>query len=108
MSANVPKYIVEGTAVRFTCRWMNLSYIGLISKMQLVKDGSSFYQWPQLKLVGYTFTTLFPATVSHTGRYQCKGTIGAASRYSSPFSLVVGSKYSYSMSVMSYENAVLD
>ena len=95
MLTNVRKYIVNETAVKFTCQWMNLSYIDLISKMQLVKDGISFHQWPEHKLVGHTFTTLFPARVSHTGRYQCKGTIGAASRYSSPFDLVVGSKYSY-------------
>ena len=95
MLTNIPKYIVHGTAVQFTCQWRNLSYIDLISNMQLIKDGISFHQWSEPKLVGHTFTMLFHARVSHTGRYQCKGTIGAASRYSSPFFLVVGSKYSY-------------
>ena len=91
--ANRPKYVVEGTAVRLTCQWTNLSHIRLISKMELVKDGISFYKWWRLWLASYAFT----ASLNQAGRYQCKGTIGAASQYSSPFFLVVGSKYGYSI-----------
>ena len=84
---------MKGTVVRFTCQWTNLSHIRLISKMELVKDGISFYQWWRLWLASYAFT----ASLNQAGRYRCKGTIGAASQYSSPFFLVVGSKYGYSI-----------
>jgi hypothetical protein len=63
--------------------------------MELLKDGRSFYQWilPRYFWHHYYFSTPgYSATPQHTGKYQCKLTIGAASRYSSPSYLAVGGK----------------
>lgn len=91
---NARKYIVEGTEIRFRCHGIDQFYIRHIQKMELVKDEISFYEWR--RLWNNSITPTYNARQNYTGRYQCKATIGAASRYSPPLYLIVGSKYSIS------------
>jgi hypothetical protein len=59
--------------------------------MELVKDGNPLYQWTGRHSGIYT-TQRIRASEKDTGKYQCKGSIGAASRHSPSFYLIVGSK----------------
>ncbi|XP_028394789.1 hemicentin-1-like [Dendronephthya gigantea] len=89
ISTYSPKYILVGTIVYLTCQGVTpIQSIHDIQMMELVKDGISFYKWPLMSRVRYTI--LFTARQNDTGKYQCKATIGAASRFSTPFSLIIG------------------
>jgi hypothetical protein len=65
--------------------------------MELLKDGRSFYEWMLDYFWNYNnFSTPgYSATPHNTGKYQCKLTIGAASRYSSPSYLAVAGKFEF-------------
>ena len=91
ISTNASKYTLSGTELQFTCATALQSFRDL-EGMELVKDGIPFYQ-PIVRYSRYYSTARFGARKNDTGKYQCKGIIGTASRYSSPFFLIVGSKY---------------
>ena len=90
ISSYSPKYILVGTKIHLTCQGVTPISIDNIQMMELVKDGTTFHKWPRMWRVPYT--TFFTARQNDTGKYQCKATIGAASRFSPPFSLIVGRK----------------
>ena len=83
-----PKYTLVGSAIQFKCYEVRKA----IQKLELVKDGIPSYLWLVRRSFGRYTTGWYNARQNDTGKYQCKGTIGAASRYSSPFYLVIGSK----------------
>ncbi len=83
-----PKYTLVGSTIQFKCYGVRKD----IQKLELVKDGIPSYLWLVRPLFGRYTTGWYNARQNDTGKYQCKGTIGAASRYSSPFYLVIGSK----------------
>ncbi|XP_028394142.1 uncharacterized protein LOC114518358 [Dendronephthya gigantea] len=79
ISTNLPKYILVDKYILFACHSENWNFTHRLWKIELVKDGIPI------------ITKLpFPARESDTGKYQCKATIGAASRFSTPFFLIVG------------------
>ncbi len=85
-----PKYTLVGSAIQFKCYGARND----IQKLELVKDGIPLYLWLVRGLFFERYTTgWYNARQNDTGKYQCKGTIGAASRYSSSVYLVIGSKY---------------
>ena len=94
LSTNAPKYVVEGTVINFTCQAEDYLVIPLIQTTQLIKDGNFVYQWQQKSVSKRFLTTTLThnANVSDSGKYQCKGIVGAASKFSSPFHLIVGRK----------------
>ena len=76
--------------MQFTCHredWISIQHIQIV---ELVKDGISLFKWqwrgPNIS------TPVINARRNYTGRYQCRATIGAASRFSASFVLTVGSK----------------
>ena len=84
-------YIAEGTRTSFRCYTKNVFDHKL--KLELVKDKISFYNWGWLSFWNYRYTPMYRVSQDYTGSYRCKGTVGAATRYSSPIDLKVGSKY---------------
>ena len=91
ISTNATKYTMEGAQIQFTCHTAQQSFHH-IERMELVKDGIPFYR-PIARYSTLYSTPRFGAQKKDTGKYQCKGTIGAASRYSSPFYLIVGGRF---------------
>ncbi|CAB4018374.1 hemicentin-1, partial [Paramuricea clavata] len=91
ISSSASKYTLEGKTIRFICQGEDRSFLP-IQKIELVKDGVPFYQ--RLVKVQSSFwyytTQWYSARQNDAGKYQCKVTIGAASRYSSPFYLIIG------------------
>ncbi|CAB4035380.1 neural cell adhesion molecule L1 isoform X1, partial [Paramuricea clavata] len=89
ISTNTRKYIVVGTEIRFRCHGIDQFYIRHIQrKMELVKGEITLYEWR--RLWNNSITPTYHARQNYTGRYRCKATIGAASRYSPPLYLIVG------------------
>ncbi|XP_028413457.1 titin-like isoform X1 [Dendronephthya gigantea] len=88
ISTYISKYIVEGTDMQFTCHredWISIQHIQIV---ELVKDGIPLFKW---RWRGSNISTpVINARQNYTGRYQCKATIGAASRFSAPFILTIG------------------
>ena len=91
---NATKYILLGARIHFACRFsIHIHFWSYIVKIDIVKDGTHFFQWMVRYYRHFAYTPQFSARQNHTGIYQCKITIGAASRYSSPFHLTVGGKF---------------
>ena len=83
-------YTLEGTEIQFTCGTA-LHPFHHVEGMEFVKDGIPSYQ-PIVHHSRLYSTARFVAKQKDTGKYQCKGIFGAASRYSLPFYLIIGSK----------------
>ena len=103
ISTNATKYLLVGTGIIFTCRF--LFHIHLFSdflKIKLLKDGTPFYQWKRrYHWYNYSvYTPVYSARQNHTGKYQCKVSIGAASRYSFPFYLTIGGNFQKSSTIL--------
>ena len=83
----------------FTCYvTTHIHFPSTTMKMELLKDGIPFYKWTAG--VSWHFkseyhTSSLIARQNYTGKYECKGTVGASSRYSAPFNLSVGSKFDH-------------
>ena len=88
---NTSSYIEVGTQIRFRC-YRKKGFNHML-KLELVKDKISFYNWGWLSFWDYRYTPMYHVSQNYTGSYRCKGTVGAATRYSSPIDLSVGSKY---------------
>ena len=91
---NATKYILFGAGIHFGCGFSNHTrFWSYIIKIEIVKDGTPFFQWMLRYHRHFVYTPPYSAKQNNTGKYQCKITIGAASRYSSPFHLTVGGKF---------------
>ena len=98
-----------GKSFFYVCKFApHIHFPSNVPKMELLKDGNPFYQWTARHSWHYYYSTpSYSAKQNHTGEYKCKGTIGAASRYSSPSYLTVGGKFHSRRQILFYCNMVV-